>query len=95
MAWSDRPTQMQLVTILDFLRWQIPYDKALKAIEFLENSATRRDVSDEMRRLRDLKQKHVLDGKNAFTGKIWEGFEYDDKAETLKKIRKMQGEQDD
>jgi len=95
MAWSDEPTQMQLITILDFLRWHMPYDKALKAIEFLENSATRRDVSDEMRRLRDLKNKHALDGKNAFQSEIWEGFKYNDKAETLKKIRKMQGDQDD
>lgn len=77
MAWSDEPTEAQLGTLYSWLRWEMDNDKAYEAIRWLELTATRRDVSIEMKRLKDLKRKRLLDGKNCFESEIWEGFKHD------------------
>lgn len=77
MSWSDEPTEMQLGTIYSWLRWHMTNDEAKEAVEFLENSATRREVSYEMKRLKALRDKRLLDGNNCFEGEIWEGFKHE------------------
>lgn len=77
MAWNDEPTEMQLGTIYSWLKWHMPWEKASAAVSWLEKSATRRDVSYEMTRLRALKEKRLLDGKNCFQSDIWEGFDHE------------------
>lgn len=78
MAWSDEPTEAQLGTVYNWLHWEMSNDKAYEAVRWLELTATRRDVSMEMKRLRGLKKKRLLDGKNCFESEIWEGFKYDE-----------------
>lgn len=77
MSWSDEPTESQLGTIYSWFHWIMDNEQAYKAVVWLEKTATRRDVSIEMKRLRDLKQKRLLDAKNCFESEIWEGFEHD------------------
>lgn len=77
MAWSDEPTEAQLGTVFSWLKWKVDRDTASKAVEFLENSATRRDVSTEMTRLKALKDKGLLNASNCFESDIWEGFDHD------------------
>ena len=76
MAWSDEPTDMQLGTIFSWLSWKVDRNTAQEAVKWLQNTATRRDVSAEMNRLRDLRQKNLLDASNCFTSEIWEGFDH-------------------
>ena len=77
MGWSDEPSELQLGTIYSWLKWEMSNNKARKAVAWLQNNATRRDVSYEMKRLKDLKQKRLLDASNCFKSEIWEGFEHD------------------
>lgn len=77
MVWSDEPTEAQLGTIFSWLRWEMDTKKAAAAIQYLKNTATRRDVSYEMRRLKNLKEKRLLDGNNCFQSEIWERFDYE------------------
>lgn len=77
MAWSDEPTDMQLGTIFSWLSWKVDRITAQEAVKWLQNTATRRDVSAEMNRLRDLRQRNLLDASNCFLGEIWEGFDHD------------------
>lgn len=77
MSWSDEPTEMQLGIIYDWLSWVLNKDLAKEATLWLKNSATRRDVSFEMKRLRDLKVKRLLTASNCFKSEIWEGFNHD------------------
>lgn len=77
MAWNDEPTEMQLGTIYSWLKWHMSWEKASAAVSWLEKTATRREVSYEMTRLRALKEKRLLDGNNCFQSDIWEGFDHE------------------
>ena len=77
MAWSDEPTEAQLGTIFSWFHWIMDNDKAYEAVMWLQKTATRRDVSYEMKRLRALTQKRLLDGNNCVESEIWEGFKYE------------------
>ena len=74
MAWSDEPTQAQLSGVYRLIEWTVPKDTLLAAVDYLEKTATRREVSDEMGRLRNLYIDHKLDKSNVFASDIWEGF---------------------
>ena len=77
MAWSDLPTENQLGTIYRIIRWDVPKDTAAAAIQWLAERATRQDVSEEMVRLKGLKEKRLLDTSTCFKSEIWEGFPYE------------------
>ena len=77
MVWSDKPTDAQLYRVYSWIRWEMTNEQAQKAIAWLEETATRRDVSLEMTRLKELKEKRLLDGKNCFESQIWEGFKHE------------------
>lgn len=77
MTWSDEPTHLQLGTIYSWFRWEMSLDKAQEAVSWLEQNATRREVSYEMRRLKELKDKKLLSEAKCFESDIWEGFNYE------------------
>ena len=77
MVWTDEPSEAQLGVIFGWLKWHMETKKAQAAVKYLENTSTRRDVSFEMKRLRSLKEKRLLDGNTCFQSDIWEGFEYE------------------
>ena len=75
MAWSDEPTNAQLSSLYNMIKWKANGDSAIRAIQWLAERATRHEVSDEMKRIRELYQEHALNASNCFIGEIWEGFE--------------------
>lgn len=77
MAWSDEPTEQQLGTIYSWIRWCMSNEQAQKAVAYLQNYATRREVSAEMTRLKALRLQHRLDADTCFSSEIWEGFEHE------------------
>ncbi len=76
-AWSDEPTEGQLNTLFRYFKWEMEREKALQALVYLQNIATRSDVSREIQRVKALKEKHALTEAKCLEGEIWEGFEYD------------------
>lgn len=77
MAWSDEPTETQLRTIYSWFSWEMDRELAVKAVSWLQKTATRSEVSTEMSRLKKLKEKRLLDFVKCFESEIWEGFEYE------------------
>lgn len=77
MAWSDEPTEMQLGTIYSWIRWYMTNEEAGRAVAYLEEIATRRDVSNEIKRLKDLKTRQKLTLDEIFKGAIWEGYKHE------------------
>lgn len=75
MAWTDEPTNAQLSALYNMIKWKANGDSATRAIQWLAERATRREVSDELKRIKDLYQEHALNASNCFVGEIWEGFE--------------------
>ena len=79
MAWSDEPTEEQLNAVYRFLdrHSSLQRDKALAATNYLKEHATRKQVSDELGRLRKLSIERKLNRDSCFDSAIWEGFEFD------------------
>ena len=91
MAWLDNPTEAQLNALFFWLRRQMSSVEASAAISWLRDNATRRQVSDEMKRVRELFVNHTLDRDKCFEGDIWAKYfdarkEYLDKAKAKVKL---------
>lgn len=70
-----KPTYNQTNCIYRWLEWKMPIAKARAAVKYLERTASRLEVSQEMNRLKKLKDNRTLDNETAFNSKIWEGFD--------------------
>lgn len=75
MAWSDEPTKSQLFAVNRLIESRVTTPIRVLAIDYLERVATRRDVSNELHRLRDLYIDHKLTKSKVFESDIWEGFD--------------------
>lgn len=80
MSWSDKPTEEQLGALYRYIDMYAgaPREKARTATKWAENYADRRQVSDELRRLRDLKMHNKLDEYSCFASELWNAFDFDD-----------------
>lgn len=78
MAWSDEPTMTQLAVVGGFIQWTVPTGVKVQALDFLKRTATRREVSYEIKRLRELYMTHRMSEDNVFDNEIWEGFSYEE-----------------
>lgn len=76
MAWTDKPTEAQLERLYQWLKWEMPTSKARDALDWLGQNADRRQVSDEMQRIRELKVARRLNHEECFASKIWESYPF-------------------
>lgn len=74
MAWTDEPSDKQINALLNLIRWEIHLDEIKGIEEYLKTNATRREVSEELGRLRDLKMNRKLNRDNAFGSEIWKNY---------------------
>lgn len=74
MAWTDEPSEKQINALLNLIRWEIHRDEIKGIGEYLKANATRREVSEELGRLRDLKMSRKLNRDNAFESEIWKNY---------------------
>lgn len=78
MAWTDRPTDMQINSWHYMVRWLISNEISRAATKWLADNTTRKQLSDELGRSRELKIKKALnDRETVFKGKLWDGFDYE------------------
>ena len=77
MAWSDEPTYSQVETIYRWIEWHMSNQEARDAVSWLKEHATRKEVSDEIKRLHDLYYTHKLSKADCFNSEIWEGYKRD------------------
>lgn len=76
MAWEDKPTEAQLERLYQWFKWEMPTPKARDCLKWLESNADRRQVSDEMKRIRQLKLSHNLNHEKCFSSKIWDSYPF-------------------
>ena len=76
MAWSDEPTDNQINALFNLVRWEISREEMPKMEAYLKEHATRRELSNELGRLRDLKIERKMNRDVAFAGDIWSGYEH-------------------
>lgn len=89
MAWSDEPTYAQIQTLFRWIEWHMPNDEAVKATHWLKDHATRKEVSDEMSRIRKLYNEHSLTKDECFNSSVWEDYDpekYEYKSSTSPKV---------
>ena len=77
MAWSDEPTFAQTTTLYGWIEWHMSTLEARKAIHWLKEHATRKEVSDEIKRVHDLYYSHKLNKDECFNSNIWDDYDPD------------------
>jgi hypothetical protein len=75
MAWTDKPTDNQIFAIRRLVQWVTSTETELKMTDWLKATATRKQVSEELGRLRKLYIDRKLDKTSMFESPIWDGFE--------------------
>ena len=74
MAWSDQPTEAQLNLIFHWFQWNMTNNEASAATNYLKDHATRKEVSNEIQRLKELKDKRKLSEEKCFDSTIWKDY---------------------
>lgn len=77
MAWSDEPTDAQIGMLYHLIQWKMPTAEAIRAVDWLREHSTRRDVSYELKRIRELYIAHRLTKDKVFESEVWDGYERD------------------
>lgn len=74
MGMNDKPTDKQIQVLYRWFHWNLPRDKACHALDWLQEHATRGEVSQEIDRVHDLYEKHSLSPERCFSSPIWDGY---------------------
>lgn len=74
MGWLDRPTEAQISVLWHWFRWKMPTAEAKDALDWLEKNANRKQVSEEMKRIRELYLNNSLTREDCFKGEIWQEY---------------------
>lgn len=76
MAWTDEPSDAQINSVLNLVRWEISREEIPKIADYLKANATRKELSTELGRLRQLKISRKLNRYNAFESEIWDKYNH-------------------
>lgn len=74
MSWIDKPTKAQLNAIWHWFNWEMTGAEARDALNWLEKNATRKQVSEELGRLKELSLEHKLNREECFRGEVWQDY---------------------
>lgn len=77
-----KPTDSQLNVIYRWMSWVMPTAEARAAAKWAEDHKTKQEVSVEMNRLHELRQKHALTRESCLNSKFWSEF-FDDQVGAL------------
>lgn len=71
-----KPTEAQIGVLFRWFTWQMPREKACAAMKYLQDNATRKEVSEEISRVHDLYHSRKLDEERCFETPIWKEFHF-------------------
>lgn len=74
MGWNDKATDAQLNAFLHMVRWDVAIDESLEMGKYLEENATRREMSNELGRIRKLSIDRKLTKDTIFDGELWANY---------------------
>lgn len=80
MAWTDEPTKAQANALWRLLQWaMLPNGVLNEAVNWAEMRFNRKQMSEELGRIRALQIDRKLDKISCFESPIWDGFEHKDR----------------
>ena len=71
MAWNDKPTPAQLGALANMIQWKLTVAECDKTIVYLRENSTRKELSDELKRVRDLYIERKLSRDNVWASPIY------------------------
>lgn len=71
MAWSDKPTPAQLGALANMIQWKLTVAECDKTIVYLRENSTRKELSDELKRVRSLYIERKLSRDNVWASPIY------------------------
>jgi hypothetical protein len=74
MAWSDGPTPAQIGAWANLVKWDLPDVLINEACKFIEKNMTRKEISEELGRTRDLYMKRKITEDSCFNSPVWDKF---------------------
>lgn len=74
MGWGDKPTKAQINALYLMIRWHMSTAEVNDALDWLEQNATRKQVSDELSRIRQLKMNRQLNREECFRSDVWSDY---------------------
>ncbi|MBQ3474456.1 hypothetical protein IJH24_03495 [Candidatus Saccharibacteria bacterium] len=74
MSWQDKPTKAQINVLWRWFKWKMPTAEARDALTWLEENATKRQVFDEIGRVKKMYDTEKLTREDCFSGSIWQGY---------------------
>ena len=69
-----KPTESQIGLIFRWFNWELPTPVAQDATKWLEKNATRKQVSAEIARLKDLRDANKLNKESCFDSELWKEY---------------------
>ena len=74
MAWTDDPTPAQIGAWANLVKWDLSDVLINEACKYIEKNFTRKQISEELGRTRELYIKRRLNEKACFDAPVWDGF---------------------
>ena len=74
MGWGDKPTESQLNALFHMIRWEMPTAEAQDAVAWFGKNATRKQASEELGRIRQLKMDRQLNREECFRSDAWSDY---------------------
>lgn len=75
MAWSDGATMSQIGAWFNMVKWELKVGEEVTTGDYLKAHANRRQMSDELERVRGLKIARRLNRDNLFDSPLWDDYE--------------------
>lgn len=74
MAWDDKPSKAQISALYHMIQWKMPTAEAQDAVRWLEKNATKKQVSEELGRVRKLNIERSLTRDECFKSDVWKEY---------------------
>lgn len=76
MAWTDKPSDAQINALLHMVHWEITNADIPRISAYIEECKTRKEVSDELGRIKELKINRKLNKDTLYDSEFWARYEH-------------------
>ena len=75
MAYNNKPTAAQLGALSNMIRWKLTDAECKETIKYLENHSTRKELSEELKRVRQLYIKRKLVREDVWASSVYKNMD--------------------
>lgn len=78
MAWTDKPSDAQLAAWYNMTKWVLDREDYLRARAWIMDHFTKKQISDELGRIRDLViEKRLRTKEQVFGSDLWKDYKHE------------------